>query len=52
LTVRHGDLLRDLPMHHPDPFDRLLNAQALEDGLTILRSERVFERNRVPVEWI
>jgi PIN domain nuclease of toxin-antitoxin system len=29
-----------------------LNAQALEDGLTILTSDRVFERYRVPVEWI
>lgn len=52
VTVRHGDLLRDLPMHHPDPFDRLLIAQALEEGLTILTSDRVFELYRVPVEWI
>jgi PIN domain nuclease of toxin-antitoxin system len=52
VTVRHGDLLRDLPMHHPDPFDRLLIAQALEEGLTILTSDRVFEFYRVPVQWI
>lgn len=52
VTVRHGDLLRDLPMHHPDPFDRLLIAQALEEGLTILTADRVFERYRVPVAWI
>jgi PIN domain nuclease of toxin-antitoxin system len=51
VTVRHGDLLRDLPMHHPDPFDRLLIVQALEEGLTILTSDRVFELYRVPVEW-
>lgn len=52
VTVRHSDLLRDLPMHHPDPFDRLLIAQALEEGLTILTADRVFELYRVPVEWI
>jgi PIN domain nuclease of toxin-antitoxin system len=52
VTMRHGDLLRDLPMHHPDPFDRLLIVQALEEGLTILTSDRVFELYRVPVEWI
>lgn len=51
VTVRHGDLLRDLPRHHPDPFDRLLIAQALDEGLTILTSDRAFEPYRVPVVW-
>jgi len=51
-TVRHGDLLRDLPRHHPDPFDRLLIVQALDEGLTILTSDRAFEPYRVPVVWV
>ena len=51
-TVRHGDLLRDLPLHHPDPFDRLLIVQALDEGLTILTSDRAFEPYRVPVAWV
>ena len=51
-TVRHGDLLRDLPLHHPDPFDRLLIVQALDEGLTILTSDWAFEPYRVPVEWV
>jgi PIN domain nuclease of toxin-antitoxin system len=51
-TVRHGDLLRDLPRHHPDPFDRLLIVQALDEGLTILTADRAFEPYRVPVEWV
>ena len=51
VTVRHGDLLRELPFHHPDPFDRLLIVQALEEGLTILTSDRAFEPYRVPVVW-
>ncbi len=51
-TVRHGDLLRDLPLHHADPFDRLLIVQALDEGLTILTSDRAFEPYRVPVEWV
>ena len=50
-TVRHGDLLRDLPLHHGDPFDRLLIVQALDEGLTILTSDRAFEPYRVPVVW-
>ena len=51
VTIRHGDLLRDLPRHHSDPFDWLLIVQALEDGLTILTSDRAFEPYRVPVVW-
>lgn len=49
VTIRHGDLLRELPFHHPDPFDRLLIVQALEEGLTILTSDRAFEPYRVPI---
>lgn len=51
-TVRHGDLLRDLPLHHADPFDRLLIVQALDEGLTILTADRAFEPYRVPVAWV
>ena len=43
VTLRHADLVRDLPPHHADPFDRLLIAQAIDEGLTILTSDRVFE---------
>ena len=50
-SVRHGDLLRALPRHHPDPFDRLLIVQALDEGFTILTSDRAFEAYRVPVVW-
>ena len=52
VTMRHGDLLRDLPLHHGDPFDRLLIVQALDEGLTILTSDRAFEPYRVPVVWV
>jgi PIN domain nuclease of toxin-antitoxin system len=52
VTVRHGDRLRDLPVHHGDPFDRMLVVQALEEGLTILTSDRAFELYRVPVAWV
>lgn len=51
VTIRHGDLLRDLPRHHHDPVDRLLIVQALDEGLTILTGDRVFEPYRVPVVW-
>lgn len=51
ITLRHADAVRTLPLHHADPFDRLLIAQALESGFTILTSDRMFEPYRVPVVW-
>ena len=32
----HAQAVSRLPMHHNDPFDRMLVAQALEEGLFIL----------------
>lgn len=51
LTVRHGDRVAHLPLHHGDPFDRMLIAQAIDEGLTILTSDRAFELYQVSVEW-
>lgn len=51
VTLHHADLVRELPAHHGDPFDRLLIAQALDEGFTILTSDRVFEAYRVPIAW-
>jgi PIN domain nuclease of toxin-antitoxin system len=40
-----------LPFHHRDPFDRILVAQALEEGLTILTSDSDIPRYDVPTVW-
>ncbi|MGB6165139.1 MAG: type II toxin-antitoxin system VapC family toxin [Pseudonocardiaceae bacterium] len=48
VTVRHGLAVGQLPMHHRDPFDRLLIAQAGCEGLTIVTSDRVFAAYDVP----
>jgi PIN domain nuclease of toxin-antitoxin system len=39
-TLRHGSALRDLPLHHGDPFDRMLVAQARAEGLTIVTADK------------
>ena len=36
ITIAHGLRLSELPLHHKDPFDRLLVAQAQLEGLTIV----------------
>lgn len=35
----HAELLRHLPWHHRDPFDRMLVAQALHEGLVLLTDD-------------
>lgn len=40
LTWRQSARLAKLPWHHRDPFDRLLIAQALEEGLKLLTTDR------------
>jgi PIN domain nuclease of toxin-antitoxin system len=36
---RHCRRYAGLPLHHRDPFDRMLVAQALEDGLTLVSGD-------------
>ena len=52
VTLRHADVVRTLPLHHGDPFDRLLIAQAVSEGLTVVTADRKFEPYRVLVQWI
>ena len=40
-----------LPMHHRDPFDRMLIAQALEEGLPVVTADPLFSRYPVEVIW-
>jgi len=51
LAIEEGHALRValLPMHHRDPFDRLLIAQAQLEHLPILTADPVFSRYDVTV---
>jgi PIN domain nuclease of toxin-antitoxin system len=44
LSYDHAAALRTLPLHHRDPFDRLMIAQAMTDGLTLVTHDRAFAR--------
>jgi PIN domain nuclease of toxin-antitoxin system len=44
-------ILRDLPPHHRDPFDRLLIAQAIAEGCTLVSGDRNIARYAVSVMW-
>jgi PIN domain nuclease of toxin-antitoxin system len=51
IEIRHVVRVARLPFHHRDPFDRLLAAQALEEGLTIASADAIFRRYRVKRIW-
>ncbi|MFZ3340572.1 MAG: type II toxin-antitoxin system VapC family toxin [Terriglobales bacterium] len=53
LPVSLGHVLRveSLPLHHRDPFDRLLIAQSIEEGWPILTADPLFSRYPVEVIW-
>jgi PIN domain nuclease of toxin-antitoxin system len=39
LSAEHGLAVASLPLHHRDPFDRLLIAQARQEGLTLVTAD-------------
>lgn len=41
VTVAHAHAVRDLPLHHRDPFDRMLIAQARFERLAFLTRDHV-----------
>ncbi len=49
LAPEHGRGLAELPLHHRDPFDRMLIVQARAEGLTIVTADRVFTAYDVPL---
>jgi PIN domain nuclease of toxin-antitoxin system len=51
LHFQHFDELLSLPVHHRDPFDRILVAQARVDGLSILSCDSRLAVYGVPLIW-
>lgn len=51
ITARHADRVGTLPLHHRDPFDRLLVAQASVEGLVLISGDREMSGYEVEVLW-
>ena len=52
VTLAHTERVAMLPRHHHDPFDRLLIAQALAEGATVVTHDVQFKPYDVPVVWV
>jgi PIN domain nuclease of toxin-antitoxin system len=51
IDIRHVGRVETLPFHHRDPFDRMLAAQALVEGLALISSDVVFDTYGVARVW-
>lgn len=49
ITAEHAIAAGALPVHHRDPFDRMLIAQAALEVMTIVTRDADFERYGVPL---
>ena len=51
INVDYADVQSRLPRHHGDPFDRLIIAQALAEGMPVVSSDAQFDRYGVTRIW-
>jgi PIN domain nuclease of toxin-antitoxin system len=51
ITARHADRVGALPMHHRDPFDRLLIAQAEVESFALVTGDDGMKDYEVEVVW-
>ena len=51
ITVPHLVTVSTLPLHHRDPFDRLLIAQSLVEGMPLISIDNIFDAYSVNRLW-
>lgn len=51
ITLAHVELIASMPLHHRDPFDRLLVAQAQHEGMTLVTHDGLIGGYDVSVLW-
>jgi PIN domain nuclease of toxin-antitoxin system len=51
ISLDHATTVDGLPLHHKDPFDRLLIAQAMVEGVPIIGSDAAFDPYPIRRLW-
>ncbi len=51
IAFSHASRVARLPLHHRDPFDRLLAAQAMEEKMTVISRDTSFDAYEVKRIW-
>ena len=51
IEPKHTSLITTMPLHHKDPFDRLLAAQAIAESIAIVSVDEQFDEYGVQRLW-
>jgi PIN domain nuclease of toxin-antitoxin system len=51
LNFDHVRRLEEIPLHHRDPFDRILIAQSMEEKLPLVSADPHFEKYPIQLIW-
>lgn len=51
IEVPHISIVSNLPLHHRDPFDRMLIAQSITEGLPIISADTAFDAYGITRLW-
>ena len=51
VQLAHALYLENLPLHHKDPFDRLLISQAIVENMTLVSADANFANYQVNLLW-
>lgn len=51
ISIPHVATYMQLPLHHRDPFDRMLIAQATANNLTLISKDSQFEQYFISLLW-
>jgi PIN domain nuclease of toxin-antitoxin system len=51
ISLTHATVVEQLASHHRDPFDRMLVAQAMTEGLPLVSIDAVFDQYGIHRLW-
>ncbi|HUY36843.1 MAG TPA: type II toxin-antitoxin system VapC family toxin [Pirellulales bacterium] len=51
VEIRHAAVLSALPMHHKDPFDRMIAAQALSESIPVVSADAALDSYGITRLW-
>ena len=51
ISVKHTQQIISLPLHHRDPFDRMIIAQSITENLTVISKDKNFSLYAIKLLW-
>ena len=52
ITYDHLLTLSELPLHHSDPFDRIIVSQAVTENLTLISKDKGLKKYKIKQQWV